>query len=639
MSISAFVRHVQRILLVTTIANIVVVGASVLLIALAAAALLGLTRGATLLIGFVASLLLLTYAAWRFRTLRSPVHVALWVEELVPALNYAVVTSVDHDGSFPDLEKSVQLNAINPFIRSRVSGVFLRSLILLFVASAIYVVSPATSMGRGRIREGLWRTLPGVVSPMDKIATLHIRIFPPAYSGLGEREVTDASAVNVLAGSRFVLSGNGSRDGVSVTIDGLPVNVTGDDDSWSVASIAQKPVTLVRAEFNERSRLVAVEARADNAPRVALTAPLRDTTLRTSSFNVSLHAETADDIGLTDGYFEYLVVSGSGEAFNGRTVTSVPVRFTSRAGRMQASLSFANLKIAAGDLVSIRAVVRDNNSLTGPSVGTSDTRTFRVARADEYDSVSIEAAAPPLVDSSAMSQRMLIIMTEALVKKQRSLTRQQLVKHSDDIGFTEDIIRKRVYDILYQTESAEGVGDTEEAEAELQAINSPDLKQAYDALWDAVRSLRIAEPAAALPPMRVALKALDRARLAQRLYLRGAAPTVVVDIGRIRLTGKEKGSSSTRAANATADSLRRTLIAGFQAAVEKRKTDPQLAMEELSILRVRALQSYPDFADALRDAIDLLQRNRRADAALSRARNALGASRPSDAGTLDWGGG
>jgi hypothetical protein len=181
--------------------------------------------------------------------------------------------------------------------------------------------------------------------------------------------------------------------------------------------------------------MVVIESVPDTPPRVTLTAPIRDSTLRTPNFSVVLRAAASDDIGLAMGYFEYLIVSGSGEAFTGRTVTTTPVRFGSRGGTLEARLDFAAQKIGPGDLVSIRAVARDNNTVTGPSIGTSDTRTFRVARADEYDSVSIEAAAPPPVDSSAMSQRMLIIMTEALVKKQKTLTRQQLVKQSDDIGF------------------------------------------------------------------------------------------------------------------------------------------------------------------------------------------------------------
>src|SRR4029078_10317736 len=95
-----------------------------------------------------------------------------------------------------------------------------------------------------------------------------------------------------------------------------------------------------------------------------------------------------------------------------------------------------------------------------------------------------------------------------------------------------------------------------EAPEEITGTKNPDLVTAYNALWQAVRSLQIAEPAPALPPMRVALKALVRARVANRLYLRGVPPKIVVNLDRVRLTGKEKGTSNVRTPRSFADSAR-----------------------------------------------------------------------------------
>ena len=639
MSIIDFVKRVQLQLQAAAAAGILLLQLSLALMILGIGAFMGAGDSKLAAALGVLSLIVFALSLWRIRPLLSRTNVALWIEELVPALHYGVVTSVERGAPIPEIEKSVQLGAISPVVRTRITRSLARLVALVAFSTAIYFLSPATTFGRTRVHSGLARAFPRVVSPMDKTAGVRIRITPPAYTHTSTTVVTNAPAVKVMAGSSLQLLGDGSPEGVSVTLDDKPVTVSGDESSWSAQITPASPVGLLRMQHLSKQRLVVVETVADSAPRVTLTSPVRDTTLRTPRFRVSLSAETSDDIGLASGYFEYLIVSGSGEAFNGRTVTSRVFHFDSRTGRMQTMLDFENHKIGAGDLVSVRAIVRDNNSLSGPSIGISDTRTFRVARADEYDSVSIEAAAPPPVDSSAMSQRMLIIMTEALVKKQKSLSRQQLVKESDDIGFLEDRIRKRVYDILYQTDSPDGPGDTEEAESEIQAINNPDLKEAYDALWDAVRSLRIAEPAAALPPMRIALKALDRARLAQRLYLRGAAPRVVVDVARVRLTGRDKGSSSRRTAQFAADSVRHLLAAEFQAAMRKRGGGSHQAIEALSLLRVRALQNYPEAAKALGEAIDLLQRNRPVDAALARVRKALDDPHPGIGSPLEWGGG
>ncbi len=639
MTIYAFIRKTQRLIVLTAAVKGVALAASLALLIFAVGALVDLPSGTVATIVVLSAISSLGALAYRAKMIRSPVSVALWLEETIPAMHYELVTSAESRIPLPDLERSVHLDHIQPFVTRRIAKVLTRSASMLLGASLIYLFSPATSFGRGRVHSGMARAFPRVFPPINKLASLRIRITPPAYSGLRASEQTNAASVSALAGSRVVIAGPGTPEGVRATVDGAPVRIAGDDDTWSVTLSAVKPVSIVRVAHNAETRLIVVETVPDRPPQVVLTAPLRDTTLRTPRYSVLLQAETSDDLGLRQGYFEYLIVSGTGEAFSGRTLTSPPAHFESRTGRLQARLDLAALKVVPGDLVSVRAVVRDNNTLTGPSIGTSDTRSFRIARADEYDSVSIEAAAPPPVDSSAMSQRMLILMTEALVRKKKLLTKQQLVKESDDIGFMEDRIRKRVYDILYQTDSPEGPGDTEEVESEIQAINNPDLKEAYDALWDAVRSLRIAEPAVALPPMRVALKALDRARLAKRLYLRGTAPRVVVDISRVRLTGKEKGISSMRSPQAVADSSRRMLLSGFESAITLSKSDRRLAIEQLSLLRVRALASSPPLATALRDIIDAMEQNRETAAALIRARRLL--ATPSVTGTPngEWGGG
>jgi hypothetical protein len=298
----------------------------------------------------------------------------------------------------------------------------------------------------------------------------------------------------------------------------------------------------------------------------------------------------------------------------------------------------------------MRAIAQDGNTLSGPGVGTSDTRTIRIARAGEYDSLSVEAAAPPPLDSSAVSQRMLIAMTEQLVRDQPKLTREELVKRSTEIGDLEDRIRKKVEEILaagqdHPHAEEEQAGEPPPTLEEMEPDDgdagpkSPDLVIAHNALWEAVRSLLIAEPAPALPPMRVALAALDRARLANRLYLRGSPPRIIVNLERVRLTGKEKGSSSTRTPRSFADSARVRLSARFSAALELIEKQPARAMSELALMRVEALSSVPAFAAALGQATDAIRAGRDATLPLLRARRALDGSPQATPGLPLWSGG
>jgi hypothetical protein len=162
-----------------------------------------------------------------------------------------------------------------------------------------------------------------------------------------------------------------------------------------------------------------------------------------------------------------------------------------------------------------------------------------------------------------------------------------------------------------------------EAPEEITGAKNPDLVTAYNALWQAVRSLQIAEPSPALPPMRVALKALDRARVANRLYLRGGPPKIIVNLDRVRLTGKEKGSGNLRTPRSFADSARVRLSARFNNVLDLIEKQPARAMTELALMRVESLTTLPDFASALGAASDAIRGGKDATLPLLRARRAL----------------
>jgi hypothetical protein len=236
------------------------------------------------------------------------------------------------------------------------------------------------------------------------------------------------------------------------------------------------------------------------------------------------------------------------------------------------------------------------------------------------------------------------------VKEDKKISHAEKVRRSGEIGDMENRVKNRVHDILYEVEGG-GEGETadaapnptgdlaaEEGSDEVHAVQNPDLFQAYQALWDAVRNLQIAEPAAALPPMRIALKALDRARLANRLYLRGIPPKVIVDIARVRMAGKEKGSTNTRTPRSAADSSHAAMERRFGNAIELLQTSPANAIRDLTLLRVEALSDSPAFAAALSDAVDAFHKGKDATLPLLRARRALSGPPVSQPGLSPWSG-
>ncbi|MFT3691492.1 hypothetical protein, partial [Paenirhodobacter sp.] len=138
--------------------------------------------------------------------------------------------------------------------------------------------------------------------------------------------------------------------------------------------------------------------------------------LKDASGMLELSARLGDDIGLAGARFEIIAASGEGEGnFEFRETSLADTRFEpgTTSGELTARVPLAAFGLQPGGQLSIRAVARDRNSLTGPGIGLSETRTIRIARPD--DGIEIDTVPrPPAVDESLMSLRMLIRLTERL---------------------------------------------------------------------------------------------------------------------------------------------------------------------------------------------------------------------------------
>jgi hypothetical protein len=173
-------------------------------------------------------------------------------------------------------------------------------------------------------------------------------------------------------------------------------------------------------------------------------------------------------------------------------------------------------------------------------------------------------------------------------------------------------------------------------ESPVVAINRP-LLEAYNHMWDASRELDIGEPARALPPMRAALAAIQRARHAERIYLRGRAAPVIVDVTAARLQGKDTGNASRRSPRAPLE--RRRDLERFTRAVDLLGNAPQAGIDSLMLLRVELLADRPAAAGPLAESIELLRSGREATSALARARRALLGDPVTVPGLGRWSGG
>ena len=622
----------------------------------------------------VAIVVLVAVAALRARALRSVrslARVALWVEERTPSLRYALVTVADGAQS-PALEAQ----ALGSAWWTEAQRALLRSLVI--PASAALVVSvfalwlPSFVGARaGEATSGAVGSARDAARVGDVLALVRVTVTPPAYAKRPASALEDPTTIEALVGSAITLRGQGEASRLTATADSAPRSVAQRGAGWSLAlTMPARPALVHLRSDAGRDRLIVLAPVLDAAPVVTLLLPARDTIMRRATGTLALRAQLRDDVGLRDADFELVVSSGSGENFTFRTAVIGRALLHGRSeSLLEVRVSLDSLRLEPGDILQLRAVARDANNVSGPGVGSSETRSIRVARADEYDSVAVDAAPPPEAEGQVLSQRMLLDLTLALAKRQSSLARPTLVREAQRIADDQRKLRKRVGDVVFQrmggeplseegseapepgkltpeevlkradaaTNTAGSVMDVEGDETPILAINKP-LLEAFNAMWDAGRALEVGEPARAVAPMRIALAAIQRARTAERIYLRGRPSTVIVDVAKARLAGKDKGVSSITAPRVPIDPVVRRRSATFARVSALMARDPDAAADSLMLMRVDALVDAPQLAAALDVAARALRKHDTAafPLAWARVRRSLGGAPEQRTGITSW---
>ena len=604
-------------------------------------------------------------------------RVALWIEERVPRLQYALVTAVDPlapRSNAGALERYVEgiswdAEARQAMMRSvRWPAAAAMVGVLALIGAGRFGIASRAEAGDRLTPTATRNTSRTVPAPFAKLFAI---VRAPAYAGGAVARFESPASISALVGSEVMLQAPGTGDGISADLGGAQIQLQRSGDGWSIITRMTAKPALVRLTHPSGMRIVALEPRVDSVPTVRLILPARDSVMRVARGAITLSAEAHDDIGLASAAFEYIVSSGEGESFKFRSGSLGARRLSERDAALSGTLAFDGLGLKPGDIVHLRAVARDANDVSSPGVGSSETRVLRVARAGEYDSIAVEGAPPPEADKSLISQRMLIMLTEALDERRPRLARGTLLSESRDIARDQTRLRRRVGDIIFarlgdnptgeegrdpderpsvtaadSTDStraallraasdATGRGteilDFEGDETPVVAINRP-LLEAYNAMWEASRELEQGETERALPPMRRALAAIQRARQAERIYLRGKSPAVVVDIGRARLTGKERGQTSARLPRAPIDAAAARRAERLAVAIELAARSPGVAIDSIVLLRVESLDVAPPLARALADALEAMRAGRDATTLLARARRiAEGSTRASGA--------
>jgi hypothetical protein len=579
---------------------------------------------------------------------------ALWVEERVPDLHYALVSTLTPHASSQALNRTIDHVLWRRAEQRALARAMWHAGALAAVAASIWLGSRIVPVV-DRVPRGTANRIDGQRAGRSTAFDIRAGIVPPPYSGLPRQTLRDPSNIRALVGSRLTFDVSDSSATLRLGSQVAPSTVSAGERRSEMQVPARSQVITIASARG--SHVVAIDVRPDSAPSVTLTRPVRDTVLATPTGTVTLGATLQDDFGLAGASFEFIVSSGDGESFTFRSGT-VGARALGGAltGAIAATVALDALQLKPGDIVHLRAVARDGNDVTGPGIGRSETRTLRIARSGEYDSVAVEGAAPPEEDKSMLSQRMLINMAEALHVGRKTLGRDLFLSEAARIARDQGRLRRQVGDIVFDRLGADPIGEhehnaadggrplTKEAllkaaeeatkagdevldfatdETPVTAVNRP-LLEAYNAMWDAGRELGIAEPKRALPHMYRALAAIQRARSAERLYLRGKAPRVVVDVARVRLQGMDRGASSARTARVATNPAHLTDYRRFASAVEGLTASPAATIDSLLVLRVSLMERNAAAARALDAAIEALRTSHDATELLIQTRRALG---------------
>jgi hypothetical protein len=612
-------------------AVVAVGGAADTLLALPAAA-----RAAIVPLAALAAIAAAGTVLWRGRAARSTTRVALWIEEHDPSLRYALVTAIDPEIAPAESHRDLYAIASTADVHGIVGRAWRRAIgraalgcVILGGALAILQPGELLRAAGDALAERVAGEEPAPLA--NRLLHLTARVIPPAYSRLPASTIEDPSSVASLIGSSVSVAGKGVADGVSAMLGEAGIAAGEASGGWKVDVAMPKDPVVLTLRDRAYKRLLVLEPIADSAPAVKLRLPAHDTTYQTvPRGKLAVEATLGDDVGLAYGYVEYMLSTGAEESFETKVSNGPRATFgNERAATLRATIDLDTMKLAPGSVLHIRAVAFDFNDVTGPGKGVSETRTLRVA--EPIDSTSINAAPPLPIDSLLISQRLLNMRTDTLIRNRRRLERTEFEHTSSGYSNVQESIRQRTLAVVGLLED-NGVGGSFETEA------STKLREAAELMWTARMQLGIAQPDTAMPYMKKILAILDELRLAHRYYLRGLMKPVAVNVERVRMTGTDTADASKREARAELSDAHAALLARLDRSAVLARSAPAAAADSLVFIRVSALASAPEAAKALEEAIRKLRAGAPADSVLARVRRALEPRASVASGAAEWAG-
>jgi hypothetical protein len=413
---------------------------------------------------------------------------------------------------------------------------------------------------------------PGVESP--RVLGVEVEIIPPPWIGGDTVRLRDPRRVEALAGSRLRLTVRAAAgavvlESVAGTVPLEPAGsrtftaeyrVEGDDfvaleprasSAGGTGDGTGQGTTGARWMFG-------VSALRDQAPRVRVVAPGRDLLLPSPDGVVELEIEAEDDHALASLVLRYTRVTGFGEqhTFIDGEVPLEVERVSGARWQARARWPLAPLELERGDMVVYRAVATDRNPGGGP--GESDTYMVEIGNANVAAAGGFSVEEDP--DRYALSQQMVIVLTERLMARRGSLDGGEFRAEARTLSAAQRRVRAEfvfmlggelgdgedhahhdhagdAHDEMTRLhEEAHARADLDVLEGRMGGTGRQELVRAIQAMSVAATLLEDAEMEAALRAEQAALIFLQRAFSRSRYILRAFTQRERLDLDR-RLTG------------------------------------------------------------------------------------------------------
>jgi hypothetical protein len=381
-----------------------------------------------------------------------------------------------------------------------------------------------------------------VTEPRKGELTLAATITPPDYAGQPVRTVANPDRIDALKGSRLRL--DIQRAGSLRVRFGLSAVKTSEIGNDLVAEMTLTESGYLAIEPADANRttgrlLIPVAVSPDHSPTIRVEAPGKDLLLPDATSTIAVSASATDDLGLRSLELRYTKVSGSGEQF-AFAEGSLPVaiaRESARAWSARVDIEPGRLALAPGDSLIYHFVGRDHRP-GDAGLASSDSFFIEIAGPGQATLAGFEL--PPERGRYALSQQMIVLKLERLRAREHSLARAALENAAASIAAEQRAVRANFVFLTggqVEDEEAEAEHSHEIQEGRLEHSARREIVSAIQHMTRVEQELAAISTAAALPPARAAVEALQRAFGRNRYLLRTVPVRSRIDPAR-RLTGE-----------------------------------------------------------------------------------------------------